>query len=211
MDILENEANLRWTSWRTSNRPWLSSTGGGACEKEPREKTFLLVFRNQFAHYSSTMKGNKWCSIFAEMYHLWGCERVRPGQDSSVLTELGQLSPEAVSVPGHLVRQAQMKKKKIKNLSKPNKFNLLRWCINETTEALLWFNISALFLVPTSLSSLASLSHSSSMVMSSRGWGARGIGHGGGRGPCKGGDMERLISCSRKAGGQIEKVRKGKK
>lgn len=27
---------------------------------------------------------------------------MRPGQDSSVLTELGQLSPEAVSVPGHL-------------------------------------------------------------------------------------------------------------
>ena len=35
---------------------------------------------------------------------LCGCERVRPGQNSSVLTELGQLSPQAVSVPGHLVR-----------------------------------------------------------------------------------------------------------
>lgn len=30
---------------------------------------------------------------------------MRPGQDSLVLTELGQLSPEAVSVPGHLVRR----------------------------------------------------------------------------------------------------------
>lgn len=27
---------------------------------------------------------------------------MRPGQDASVLTELGQLSPEAVPVPGHL-------------------------------------------------------------------------------------------------------------
>lgn len=30
---------------------------------------------------------------------------MRPGQDSLVLTELGQLSPEAVSVPGDLVRR----------------------------------------------------------------------------------------------------------
>lgn len=71
------------------------------------------------------------------------------------------------------------------------------------------FNHLSLFSAPTSLSSLASLSLSSSMVISSRGWGAKGVGHGGGRGRCKGGDRERLISCSRKAEQQIKEVRKG--
>lgn len=37
------------------------------------------------------------------------------------------------------------------------------------------------------------------------------MGHGGGRGPCKGGDRERLISCSRKAERQIKMVKNGKK
>lgn len=33
-----NRTYLRWTSWRLSNRPWLSSTGGGACRGEPKAK-----------------------------------------------------------------------------------------------------------------------------------------------------------------------------
>lgn len=59
----------------------------------------------------------------------------------------------------------------------------------------------------TSLSSLASLSLSSSMVISSRGWGAKGVGYGGGRGPCNAGVRERLISCSKNA----ERQKKGQK
>jgi len=31
--ISDNEIYLRWISWRLSKRPWLSSTGGGACGK----------------------------------------------------------------------------------------------------------------------------------------------------------------------------------
>lgn len=37
------------------------------------------------------------------------------------------------------------------------------------------------------------------------------MGHGGGSGPCKGGDRERLISCSRKAERQIKKVKMEKR
>lgn len=36
-----------------------------------------------------------------------------PGQDTLVLTELGQLSPQAVTVPGHLFRHAKITQGKI--------------------------------------------------------------------------------------------------
>lgn len=63
----------------------------------------------------------------------------------------------------------------------------------------------------TSLSSLASLSLSSSMVISSRGWGAKGVGYGGGRGPGNAGVRERLISCSKNADRQKKGVRNRRK
>lgn len=113
-----------------------------------------------------------------------------PVQDTSILTELGQLSPEAVPVSRNLVRYTDKR--------------------NLRPIALVSYGALMRQQRPTSLSSLASLSLSSSMVMSSRGCGANGVGHGGGRGRCNGGDRERLISCSRKAEWQIKKVRKGK-
>lgn len=57
-------------------------------------------------------------------------------------------------------------------------------------------------LVATSLSSRACFSLSSSMVSSSLGCGASGVGRGGCRGARRVGDRERPISCSRKAGGR---------
>lgn len=53
-DILKIGIYLRWTSWRLSNRPWLSSIGGGACEKI--SIYFLSVFAYQFVHYSTIIK-----------------------------------------------------------------------------------------------------------------------------------------------------------
>lgn len=37
--------------------------------------------------------------------NLGGCKGVRSGEDTFVLTQLSQLSPKAVSILGHLVRQ----------------------------------------------------------------------------------------------------------
>lgn len=91
--------------------------------------------------------------IAMSRYHvckdLRGCEQVRLDQDSFVLAELRELSPEAVSVPGHLEANKR---------ATPHQQQKL---VSTNSQSCCCFF--------TSLSSLASLSLSSSMVMSSRG------------------------------------------
>lgn len=84
----------------------------------------VSVCRHRFAHCSAIFKEKDIndAGIVVKMSflnHLWGCQRVCLGQNSSVLTELCQLSPQAVSVPGHLVRHTRKlkKKKSVKLLS----------------------------------------------------------------------------------------------
>lgn len=49
--------------------------------------------------------------------HLCGCQRVCLRQDTSVLTQLGQLSPQTVAVPGDLIRRTN-KNVRLESLSK---------------------------------------------------------------------------------------------
>lgn len=114
-----------WTTWCSFRQTRLTSGGRlGGCqtglgfrgeEGEPGEKIFYIVkyCRLYFWILHRRLK-KKLC------LHLCGCQRVCLRQDPSVLTQLGQLSPQTVAVPGDLIRRTN------KNV-RPESLSKVRW------------------------------------------------------------------------------------
>lgn len=59
----------------------------------------------------------EFCIAEKQCPHLCGCQRVCLRQDTSILTQLGQLSPQTVAVPGDLIRRTN-KNVRLESLSK---------------------------------------------------------------------------------------------
>lgn len=172
-----DETDLRCMSWWLSNRPWLSRRGGGSWGEDSHFEILLIVM-----FYLDTTAEQQNEKMFVPVSLSKSVSALGPrGTDTAGSAELGGCRG---SWKPSQIHKFMLKKKKC------------HWHCRNVFPVVACHSFEPL---PTSFSSLANLSLSSSMVISSRGWGAKGIGHGGWSGCCNGGDKERLISCSRKA------------